>query len=442
MDVLLAQLVGASLVKGKVTQPDLDRLRTVVSAMTPADFGMTTPPSFNFNSAGPLNPIRIAGRAVVAIRNNFRTKLTTVKARFSETSFIDIRGCRVGDTPDYLDAVKVFFGRTSHFPTVSGPRWFQYSGDCPALRPANNGAIHTLLTAGGAALAIRTAFDDWAKRARVDSFHKDFWNDLSRGGVVEFSQLAWRGNVPQLPLKTPGLTELAALSFKAVIPRIRELFNVPAASTPAGAALNTLDTFVTTKLTGWTPVLLAAANKSTTAQRLKDLYQALRQINQDLGQTLVPAAAPSPTAADIIGYQSALVEFLESHQLVPVRRFMAAVKQRIDDTADPGLHYYMLQIGLPVFLFGTQEALAAGHAVNTATNRIVVLNGRADAAYRQWPPLLWAEPLPAGHRFGTMRLADAHSMNFAMMVEQSNPGSSQVAACPHPDYMDKIRSVS
>jgi hypothetical protein len=437
--LMLSDLVGASLVKGKVTATDLANLRNVVSVMTPADLRMTTVPSFDFPASGPLNPIRIAGGALAAIRKDFRTKLTAVKKRFDATSFIDIRGCRVGDTADYLEAVRDFFGLAGRAPSVSGPRWFQYFGECPARRPATNADIRGLFS-GGAGPATRAAFDEWARRARVDPSHKDFWSDLARGNVVEFCQLAWRGKLPALPLKAPGLTELAALSFKAVIPRIRELFDVPAGSTPSGGALNALDAFVTTKLAAWVPHLRAPADKATPQQR-KDLHQALRKVDGDLGQALVPATAPSPTAAEIARYQTDLVDFLERYQLAPVRRFLTAIKGRLDDTADPGLHYYMLQIGLPVFLFGAQEAVTAGHAVNTANNHIVVLDGRADAAYRQWPPLLWAEALPAGNRFGTLRLADAQSTNFAMMVEAANPGRSQVASCPHPDYMDKIRTV-
>ncbi len=447
MLTILAQQAGAALVKGAVTQAHVAALQTVVTNMPVGSFGVNNP-AINLPAMSvDLDIYKVAAAAVTAIQNGFRTKLNTVKKRFTETSFIDIRGCRAGETEDYLRAVQAFFGSSGHVPEVSGPRWFQFFGQqqtSAVLRPASNANIRTLLTSGTTAQKTRDGFDDWAKRARLDPAHKDFWSDLTAGGVVPFCQLAWRSKFPVLPqsLQTPGLTEFIALPFNTAIPRIALFFNVPAASTPSGAALATLNTFVTTKLSVWAPNLTATADTTTDKAKLKTLFQALSDINKDLGQTLVPADEPPDlSGAKITEFQTALIQFLEANQLAPVRKFMTAIKQRIDEANDPGLHYYMLQIGLPVFLFADHETMPSDVIVTVANNRLVVLDSRADTAYRQWPPLSWAESLPPANQFGTLKLSDASSTNIAMMVEQHGPGNIRVAVCPHEDYMDKIRTV-
>jgi hypothetical protein len=442
----LAQQAGAALVRGSVTPAHVTALQNVVTAMPLASFGVAGP-TIDFPKVAGLDYFQLAAGAVNAINHGFRANLNKVKQRFNEKSSIDIRGCRAGDTEDYLNAVKEFFGSQNHFPEVSGPRWFQFFGQLNAasiLRLASNAAIHTLLTSGATAQATRDAFDDWAKRARLDPAHKDFWSDLANGGVVPFCQLTWRSKFPALPqfLQTPGLTEFIALPFNTAIPRIALLFNVPAASTPSGAALTTLNTFVTTKLSVWAPNLTATADTTTDKAKLKTLFQPLSDINKDLGQTLVPADEPPDlSGTKITGFQTALIQFLEANQLAPVRTFMTAIKQRIDEANDPGLHYYMLQIGLPVFLFADHETMPTEVAVSVANNRLAVLDARSDPAYRQWPQLSWAEPLPPGNQFGTLHITDTNATNIAMMVEQHGPGNTHVAVCPHEDYMDKIRSV-
>ncbi len=442
--VFMANAAGAPLIAGTVNQGHLDALRTAIEGMTLADF-RATGVTATFPT-GQFDQFTVAERALTALGNNFRANLETTRRRFDENSVIDIRGCRAGDTEDYLRALQRFFGRADHLPVVTGPRHFQFFGRCPVDQPATNAAIRTLLTTGANAAEIQAGFDDWSRRSRIDPAHKDFWTTLLTANAVAFCRLAWRANIPALhaPFQTlPGLANFTTLTFRDTIARIVDLFRVAPASVPSAAALTTLDTFLTAKLNGWAPHLLAVANTTTPAAQLTALFNQLRTINNDLGQSVVPAAPPATLTGEIItGYQTALVTFLEANQLAPARQFMDAVKARIEDAADPGLRYYMLQIGLPVFIFGTTEMEDANHAVTVTHNRLVVLGGaNADAEYRLWPPLLWAEPLPAGNRFGSMHVTDTDATHLQMMVERGAAGPTGVATCPHPDYMDKVRTV-
>jgi hypothetical protein len=440
---LTFQAIAAAgpLLTAGATQPQVNALVNFVSGMTLQELGPTSA-SYDFGT-GTLDQFAIADAALNALGRTFRADLNAARARFDSRSFIDIRGCRAGDTESYLQAVQRFFGRTENLPTVSAPRWFQFFGRCPAERPQNNAAIRTFLTTGPDAAVNRDGFDDWISRTRVDPLHKDFWRDLLSGNAVAFCRLTWRANIPPLhaQFRTPGLSNFNTLSFRDTLTRIVDLFRVTS-SVPAGAALNTLETFVNGQLATWAPHLLAVANTTTPAPQLQTLYTQLKTINDALGQSIVPAT-PSPLrATDISGYQTALVAFLDANQLAPARQFMNAVKARIDDAADPGLRYYILQIGLPVFIFAKREEERAGHIINVQRNRLVVLRGpNEDEAYRQWPPLLWVEALPPGNRFGTIRVTDADACHLQMMVESDQVGQTPVETCPHPDYMDKVRVV-
>lgn len=445
LSVVIAQtgapLMGTSMAGHLVGQADLDALRALITGMTLADFGFGSG-SFNFTiPAAGTNPFPLVGRAVAAIQNDFRTKLNQVRQRFNATSVIDIRGCRAGQDTDYLQAVREFFGAGTALPQVTAPRWFQYFGPSGFADPANNTQIRNRLQTGAAAAETRAGFEDWAKRVQVDPGHKIFWLNLLNRSVVRFSLLEWRTTLPPLPLPTPGLTAFAALGFGDAIAKIRDFFNVPAASTPTGASLNTIASFVSGSLMGYAPNLLAPLNGATPATRLQELYQGLRAINQDLGQALVPATAPTPLqASHITSYQTALVGYIENTQLAPIRTFMTAARQRLEDPSDPGLYYYMLHAGLPVFVFSHRESVNA-HVVTVTHNTLMVLQAYADVAYRQWPPLLWASPLPPGNPLGSLQGSGANARRFAMMVEDADGGSTQVAACPHPDYLDKIATV-
>jgi hypothetical protein len=228
------------------------------------------------------------------------------------------------------------------------------------------------------------------------------------------------------------------MNFTDAIARIGVFFNVAAGSVPSGAPLTTVNTFITTHLNSHFGHLL----DTPTDGNKTSLFTGLKQLNDALGLSLVPATAPNPlNVSHISGYQSALIGHFDANQLLPIRNFMTACRQRIEADGDPGIAYYMVNIGMPVFLFRTTESVAA-HVVTVTNNHIVVHADHADAAYRQWPPMLWAQPLPAGNTINTLHVTEAEARRFAMMVESPDGGTTNVASCPHPDYAAKLVSVT
>lgn len=429
-----------------VTANDLLQLRNFLTSRNANDLGLAATDLYNYQfDPNNLNIWLLAGAAADSIQNNtnpFRAKLNKVRARFNKQSVIDIRGCRAGVDLDYLRAVQAFMGQPNNMPQVSGPLWYQaFAAANNFHHPANNAAIHTLLQNGTAAAAIRNGFATWLDMTGMTPAHQKSWSDVLTGSAVKFCALDWRNSLPALPLKTPGLTAFNTMNFINAINAVRDFFNVPAGATPSGSTLTTINDFVTNTLTGYKANLLATVDGTTSASTLTNLYTALKQINQDLGQSLVPPTPPNPLKpADIISYQTALINFIDTNKLAAIRTFMTAAKQRIDDANDPGLFYYALQTGIPVFIFSDHETVN-DHMVAVNNNRLVVHDLFADDAYRQWPPLLWAEPLPSSNTISTLHPNNADARRFAMMVELPTGGNSHVGACPHPDYMNHIVSV-
>jgi hypothetical protein len=101
-----------------VTAAQVQGLQNAITNLAAVQFNQNLP----VQSAGYMADIRAANRAT---GGRFRRNLNRVRARFSNDSWIDIRGCRVGGNLNYLRAVAGFFGAPGNLPHVSGPEWFQ-----------------------------------------------------------------------------------------------------------------------------------------------------------------------------------------------------------------------------------------------------------------------------------------------------------------------------
>ncbi len=419
-------------------------LKTFLTGRTINDLGLGTASYGYSNPGGALNFLSLARNAADAVRAGFRAKLTTVRGRFNENSKIDIRGCRAGRQASYLRAFQAFIGRTGHRPTVSGPRWFQYFGPCPGDVMNNNNDIRSLLRNGAQAAPNRQAFEQWAQRSQINARHKDFWLERlntagQRGNVIRFCQLNWRGDILPITLEIPGWNAFAAMSFSDSIARMGILFNVPNAAVPSGGSLNTINTFVTTQLDGFATFLFAQIDDSNKAAN----FTALNQIDSQLGTSIVPDSAPNPLqVSQIEGYQRDLIDHIESNQLSAIKNFMQVLKERIEDEENPGIYYYMLNIGMPVFLFRDEERMLNGHRLQVAHNKVVVHQDFRDAAFRQWVRSLWDGDLPPANQVGTMSIGQNEHRRFALMVEEPDPGDQRVFACPHPGYMEQLEIVT
>lgn len=422
---------GRKLVTGGITPANVELLRTALTSLSIGDLHVGT---FQYSlsdfQADNMNYYPTLDNAARAVDADFRTNLTSARQRFTPASTIDIRGCRAGEENDYLVALREFFDRPDD-PRLraSAPRWFQSYTSLGWERPRNRADIANYLQNGAfsrqvAAAEQRSAVLSWAGLIKVEPLHNNFWTDLLSGHAIKFCDLNWRTRIPALFIPTPGLTALNALDFKTVVTRLADFFNVPAAAVPGNPQFTSLNA-ITSAATSYNQTLFttpAAANLDT-------LFEALKQINTALAQSIVPAAKPTPLTTTLIAqYQTQLLEHLAT-QLVPVKNFMQAAQDSLQ-TGD-GLYYYMLFAGLPVFFFNRDTM---NH------NGLMVLQTHDNAAMQSWYKCIWAEALPTGAANQSTGAAIGTAQSRRAPTLQDEHVLTELAICPSDKYGDHLEN--
>ena len=425
-----------------VTDTDLTALSDYLKQLKATDLNLAKKDVLSYNMPGnALNPFLLAGRAADAIVAGFRAQLEKVRNRFSSNSYIDIRGCRAGSDTEYLSAIKDFFGQSASKPNVTAPLWYQaFAGTNSYYHPVDRAGIHTLLQNGPHAADIRKGFATWATMCHVEPEHKEIWMDAVDGSAVKFVLLEWRKKLRDLPVEAPALKPYLNMVFIDFINKSQDFFNIAPSDMPKAAVLTDINNYITGKLKNYAKDLLQPVDGATDQAKLNTIHTALKTINTELGNPVTPFP-PAPIGFKaVIDVQNELIKYISDKKIAEIKPFMAALKNRLTDTNDPGLYYYMLFAGMPVFVFSNHEAIN-NHVVKVINNALVILDSFADAAYRTWVKLSWEEPLPSGNRFSTLHPTEFTSRRVMMMVREPDGGDSPVAVCPHKDYMDKITSV-
>ena len=434
---------GTTIESHVVTESELSALSDHLKQLTAKDLNLDKQDEVTFNMpATALNPFLLAGRAADDIMADFRGQLEKARKRLNKDSYIDIRGCRAGSDSDDLRAVQEFFASSpSSKPIVTAPLWYQaFAGTNSYFHPVDRTAIHDLLHKGTSAAAIRSGFATWATMCHADPEHKQIWTDAADGSAVKFVLLDWRKKLPQLPVDAPGLTTYLSMNFIDFVNKSEDFFNIPKTAIPKGNFLTDIDNYVTSKLRNYAKDLLAQVDGATDQTKLNNILAALKLINTELGNPVNPFPAPPIGFNDLIDLQNKLITSISDNQLKEIKPFMATLKSRITDPTDPGLNYYMLFGGMPVYVFSNHETIN-NHVVKVYNNMLVILDSFADSAYRTWMQLSWAEPLPAGNRLPTMHPGDFTSRRSMMMVQLPTGGNTPVAVCPNSDYFNHITSV-
>jgi hypothetical protein len=453
LDSQQASLVGTTIAGNVITNVQLQNLRAMLDTLTLAEL-QAIGANYGFSLPAEYHYFDEIERAITALQNGFRTRLNAIKQRISTNTTIDIRGCRAGNDPSYLRSIQSFFGRTNNLPHVTGSQWYMAFHPSQYEEPTSLTEIRRLIATHGAfsnnIATTRSALSDWATKARVMPFHGTFWNDILRvsaGKVFDFCRLTWRTQFPRLPFPAPGLGALEAMTFRQVMEKIRDFFDVPAAGFPTASALTTLETFVNGPLAGYIPNLTAVANGSSTPTQLTNLFGLLRTINQDLAQSIVPSTPPTPlNSSHITGYQRDLIAFIETNRLSVVRTFMNAIKTRLEDQNNPGINCYMIHAGIPVFIFTFLERVnGATHTVTTNHNGLIVHHDHAVSAFTAWAAMQWEEEVPAGNGINAAAATEAtrnSNVRVAMeVIEGHVSGNQAVAFCPHPNYWAHFTTV-
>ncbi len=226
-DLLLGAIRTRVALHGQVTESDARTLQTELeaSAQNTGLHATAAPPADD-------DLLRRLTQANRAVSHGFRQTLGGARARFDATSFIDIRGCRAGEDPEYLHAFSRFFGQSDALPHVSAPDWYQmfprlgWQGLNPADIPARMSDP-----------AFSAALDRWldVTRARLSL---QALRSYYRFEIARRTQLAERrtqtgtGNAPgphgSLSLQLPRLTGPdSSLPMPAADGLIISLLSVP-----------------------------------------------------------------------------------------------------------------------------------------------------------------------------------------------------------------------
>lgn len=426
---ILTQL-GQRLVSGSITAPQIQALRDGLTTIPYNDLGLFSDASFQLGlNDDNMNDFPTLQAVVAAIQGGFRTQLNAARQRIDENTILDIRGCRAGDDSEYIEAIREFFGRSGHLPIVTAPLWFQSYRSLAWQQVNNRAQVTSWLGSprwGHIVDDLKAKFTAWAEFIRVKPLHTTYWKTLLEGRAIRFAALSWRSEIPELFIPAPGLTELGSLDLAGVIGKLKDYFNVPAASVPTNSVLTSLNSLVQ-ELPTYNQSLLATVSSSTSSAQLQQLYAGLRTINNAQGQAIVPATAPVPlTASQIQQYQQGLITYLENTPLTPIKAFMTAAATSLN-TGD-GLYYYLLFAGLPVYVFGRPQF---------SLNGLVILQAHRDRALQSWYKCLWADPLPTTGTYTAAHINQEPARVVPMLVGEDR--TSVLSICPLPRYTNCIR---
>ncbi len=383
------------------TVPQINALRTALISLLPGSLPVS------FNSPMGTQTFTVHEPMMLTSHPTLIANLNTVKARFDASSFVDIRGCRVGQDARYMNAVRDFFSPSAAVkPTVSAPEWFQ-SFTLPGNRSdgtvtgnptqdeektLREDMMRGIFTGGGAgftAADVQREYSNWSGRIGINA-HIAFWQRLTSGDPLEFLEFAWRNQIPALAMDPVRLRNFSALAYPAAVARLAEIFNLLDAAIPAPADLTTF----ATNLLPHIPALrtadrtIVALTPASPQGDLNTANTAVQAVATSMGQTL--PAAPSPVT---LVYLQTSVGQLKTHATTHpnIAPFLAAIQTKV--TAAAGGYLYQLFIGLPLFVQA---------AADENTIRYIFLQAVREEAMRSFMRIHWADPLPVGNQVNTL----------------------------------------
>jgi hypothetical protein len=434
IEEIMNQMVSGLVSELGVTGPQVEALKTLLLGMVFSDLqpNIGSADAHLGLTGGNVNDFQTLEAIVIAVRGGFRDDLNAARQKINASTQIDVRGCRAGREVEYVESLREFFGRGEQKPMVTAPCVFQvFIPNGRFERPETHSNVANWINGtrwDHSSNELKNAFNEWAELLRVRPLHVNFWRDLLRGEAIRFGALGWRGDIPELFIPTPGLDELDGLGLGAVINKLKDYFDVASGDVPSSSDLSGIAS-VTTELAAWRPHLLDDIDDSMPSAERSALFNQLKQIDSDLGQSLVPDTSPNapepPTAVQLRGYQNDLVTFLETTPLAPIKTFMTAAADSLE--SGDGLYFYLLFAGLPVYVHRT---------LSTDQMGLVVLNPHQREALQSWYKCMWKDPLPASGDFLSANITDSDSRQF---ISVSEDHAHFDALCPHPDYMDSIR---
>jgi hypothetical protein len=415
-----------------LTQPQAATLRDAVAALGNSQ---------TLHSQTPFAPVDYNQNLTAALdvvgNNNYFEKLARVRQRFTRNSKIDIRGCQVGRDPEFLHAVRKFFGTNANVrPAVSGPMWFQFFNAIGTVTARQNSHVAGLHNSGNGPYTgpqLQAHFDTWATGFGITAAHVTFWQTTLNSNALAFCAFLWRATLPATTIPVTRIQALAAADFNAVMNFIARTFLVPNADIPNAAAMTSagplaVDAAVTSaQLAAPVADAATAPQLATLFNQLKALYE---RVDNRIGtgsppsaaQRVIPSAQPAALTPVIMrAFQAALAAFIDTHansRLRPVKRLMAAARANTLDA--PARMRYFLGLGLPFLAFSTAPNAPANHNFLVAFEDMTGTDHRENDAVKYWIRAHWQGIIPAGLGAGATFSA---SMHAPWLAEFHQPGA-------------------
>jgi hypothetical protein len=338
----LAALAG----KAPMTKPNIDAVLAAVRALGMNDLPV---PAGRSGFSQTLD-FTISG-AFLEDHSTLRSNLSAVRDRL-KNGVIDVRGCRIGDDPTYMKAVRAFFSKSTGQPTVTAPNWFQLFTMVTNIELANETEIDALFDTGVDFTAptpdlskndVRRGFSDWAGAIGINA-QLSFWSTLfSDEKRFNFLHRGWISQLPPIGLEAAQLSGLGSLTHADLFGRLKDIFFIPATTQPEAndLATFTFGTQVVDLKTEQEAVNSLPTNPSQAV--LQGHLTTIQSLASAVSQTL--NTAPSPLteqylkdSIDLVGKK--LVTLAKLDPLVD------ALKAKSQD-----VHFgirYMIGIGLPL----------------------------------------------------------------------------------------------
>ena len=440
---------------------DYDALKSAILQLTPGQMG-----ALGFRSAGDPGFERNFNAANNALANNFRQNLDQVKARFTSSSFVDIRGCRVGNTNSFLEAVRTFFGATnvSNRPKVSAPTWFQ------TFDARTQGAIDTiaeinpLFTSGAgsgiSASQVRSALTTW--EGFVDFVpHYDFFQNLFGGTPIDFVAMDWRHwrtagsstGIPPLKMHAHRIEDIVTLNLDAIIDRFATIWEI---SSPPDATvrarLNSLQPFVAQFKTAEHHII----NPSPGATVSNSDFTQLKAIADGItgipgfaapASPLMPATPPNPLdLSQMQGFAQNIRTHLTTILNADLATFMTAVHDQFQPSNASHLNrakfQYYVRVGLPM-LVQASSSPRTYRVINWGASG----SADRDLSFKSWMKIQWtstdANLLTAmnSHIDGlTLNWSNLDQFRVSILV-QTRASNTPAVISPMPDFNNRINLI-
>ena len=362
---------------GPATLPNIIALANAFSAQT---FTTLNAASFNNSITYTLSSVYLDNH------NSFRAKLATVRSRL-DNSFVDIRGCRVGQDRNFMQKVRGFFGNAATAPMVSAPEWFQemgnigfVSGNVESLMDGcfNSGVSGTRISGTD----VQREYSAWSGRVGINS-QVSFWTTLFNGDTFDVISLTWKNLLPPIGMTSALLDALSTQNYPDTISTLKSIFHLDPTSAPTAADCTTFHTNSFPSLTNLLTIQTAVTplTDSSPQPDLQTQLTALTSLASTLSVTLPVAPAPI-TKRHLEDCITAIKQKLVS--LSGITPMVTSIKARLSDTKAG--YRYMLDIGLPIIL------QSASHEDDT---RLIYYSGHQTNALKSFKKIQFEGPLPA-----------------------------------------------